>query len=66
MYKKIKFFKMFKFAAGSGARYVPSYGDRNTEAGIGRRRWPGTLQGTHCRSEGQSKRCRNSLSNTAW
>ncbi|CAI9532091.1 unnamed protein product [Staurois parvus] len=39
---------------------------RKLDAGIGRRRWPGTLQGTHRGSEGQGKRCRESLCNAAW
>ncbi|CAI9566740.1 unnamed protein product [Staurois parvus] len=40
MYKKMTFFKTFKFAAGSGARTSRCHRDRNTEAGagIGRRR----------------------------
>ncbi|CAI9615905.1 unnamed protein product [Staurois parvus] len=62
----MKFFKNFKFAAGSGARTSRRHRDQNTEAGIGRRRWPGTLQGTHCGSEGQGKCCRDSLRNAAW
>ncbi|CAI9549382.1 unnamed protein product [Staurois parvus] len=35
------------------------------DAGIGWRRWPGTLQGTNFRSAGQGKCCRESLSNAA-
>ncbi|CAI9604768.1 unnamed protein product [Staurois parvus] len=30
---------------------------------MGRRRWPGMLQGTHRGSEGQGKCCRDPLSN---
>ncbi|CAI9550356.1 unnamed protein product, partial [Staurois parvus] len=42
--------KMFKFAAGSGPR--TSHTSQRSQgpepdAGIGRRRWPVTLQGTH-------------------
>ncbi|CAI9585129.1 unnamed protein product [Staurois parvus] len=39
---------------------------RKPDAGIGRRRWPGTLQGTHRGSAGQGKCCRESLCNAAW
>ncbi|CAI9580830.1 unnamed protein product [Staurois parvus] len=39
---------------------------RKPDAGIGRRRCPGTLQGTHRGSEGQGKHCRESLCNAAW
>ncbi|CAI9589249.1 unnamed protein product, partial [Staurois parvus] len=48
IFKKMKFFKHFKLAAGSGARTsdVTGTGTRKPDAGIGRRRWPGTLQGT--------------------
>ncbi|CAI9538513.1 unnamed protein product [Staurois parvus] len=58
------FFKIFKFPAA--ARTSRRHRDRNTEAGIGRRRWPGTLQGTHRGSEGQGKLCRDSLCSAAW
>ncbi|CAI9587824.1 unnamed protein product [Staurois parvus] len=34
----MKFFKIFKFAAGSGARTSRRHRDRNTEAGC--RHWP--------------------------
>ncbi|CAI9599152.1 unnamed protein product [Staurois parvus] len=60
---------MFKFAAGSGprtSRTLAGIGTRKPDAGISWRRWPGMLQGTHRRSEGQGKRCRESLSNAAW
>ncbi|CAI9573914.1 unnamed protein product [Staurois parvus] len=59
-------FKMFKFASGSGPRKSRRHRDRNTDTGIGRRRWPGTLQEGHRGSEGQGKRCRESLSIAAW
>ncbi|CAI9574134.1 unnamed protein product [Staurois parvus] len=62
-------FKIFKFVAGSGprmSRRSQGPGTRKPDAGIGRRRWPGTLQGTHRGSEGQGKCCRKALSNTAW
>ncbi|CAI9603970.1 unnamed protein product, partial [Staurois parvus] len=36
------------------------------DAGIGRRRWPGTLQGTHRGSKGQGKLFRESLCSAAW
>ncbi|CAI9576046.1 unnamed protein product [Staurois parvus] len=67
----MSFFKNFKFAAGSGARTsrchdVTGTGTRKPDAGIGRRRWPGTLQGTYRWSAGQGKCCRDSLSNAAW
>ncbi|CAI9609784.1 unnamed protein product, partial [Staurois parvus] len=32
---------------------------RKPDPGIGRRRWPGTLQGTHRGSKGQGKGCRS-------
>ncbi|CAI9601043.1 unnamed protein product [Staurois parvus] len=41
-------------------------GTRKPDAGIGRRRWSGSWQGTHRGSEGQGKSCRESLSNAAW
>ncbi|CAI9606462.1 unnamed protein product [Staurois parvus] len=47
---------MFKFATGSGPRTSRTR-TRKPDAGIGRRRWPGTLQGGHRRSAGQGK-CR--------
>ncbi|CAI9549082.1 unnamed protein product [Staurois parvus] len=58
--------KIFKFAT---VPYIPTFagtGTRKPDAGIGRRRWPGPLQGTNRRSEGQGKCCRESLSNVAW
>ncbi|CAI9603513.1 unnamed protein product, partial [Staurois parvus] len=58
------FFKNFKFATVRPD--VTGTGTRQPDAGIGRRRWPGTLQGTHRGSEGQGKCCRDSLSNAAW
>ncbi|CAI9612979.1 unnamed protein product, partial [Staurois parvus] len=48
--KKMTFFKIFKFPR---RRRRPPYSRRHRDrtqkpdAGIGRRRWPGTLQGTH-------------------
>ncbi|CAI9570841.1 unnamed protein product [Staurois parvus] len=45
---------------------VTGTGTRKPDAGIGRRRWPGMLQGTHRGSEGQGKCCRDPLSNAAW
>ncbi|CAI9578524.1 unnamed protein product [Staurois parvus] len=45
---------------------VTGTGTRKPDAGISCRRWPGTLQGTHRGSEGQGKRCRDSLCNAAW
>ncbi|CAI9601354.1 unnamed protein product [Staurois parvus] len=65
VYKKMTVFKTLKFAAGSDPRTSRRHRDRNTEGGIGRRRWPGTLQEGHRGSEGQGKRCRKSLSNAA-
>ncbi|CAI9542517.1 unnamed protein product, partial [Staurois parvus] len=46
------FLKIFKFPAAGGcggARTSRRHRDRTQkpDAGIGRRRWPGTLQGTH-------------------
>ncbi|CAI9574029.1 unnamed protein product [Staurois parvus] len=45
---------------------VTGTGTRKPDARIGLRRWPGMLQGAHCGSKGLGKRCRDSLSNTAW
>ncbi|CAI9609233.1 unnamed protein product, partial [Staurois parvus] len=55
-------FKIFKSPAGCGPFTSQHRRERNPEAGIGRRRWPGTLQGTHRRSAGQGKCYRDSLS----
>ncbi|CAI9599093.1 unnamed protein product [Staurois parvus] len=51
------FFKIFKFPAAAGggsARASRRHRDRTQkpDAGIGRRRWPGMLQGTHRGSAG--------------
>ncbi|CAI9563299.1 unnamed protein product [Staurois parvus] len=45
---------------------ITGTGTRKPDADIGQRRWPGTLQGMHRRSEGQGKCCRDSLCNAAW
>ncbi|CAI9554246.1 unnamed protein product [Staurois parvus] len=67
MYKKMTFFKIFKFPATPPVRPdVTGTGTQKPDAGIGRRRWPGTLQGTHRGSEGQGKLCRESLCSAAW
>ncbi|CAI9531455.1 unnamed protein product [Staurois parvus] len=69
VWKKMSFFKIFKFpAAGGRARTSRRHRDRNTEAGCWhrRRRWPGTLQGTHRGSAGQGKCGRDSLCSAAW
>ncbi|CAI9602047.1 unnamed protein product, partial [Staurois parvus] len=58
------FLKNFKFPAVRPD--VTGSGTQKPDPGISRRRWPGTLQGTHCGSEGQGKCCRDSLSNAAW
>ncbi|CAI9551031.1 unnamed protein product [Staurois parvus] len=68
LYYVIIIFKKISFFKSSGARTsdVTGTGTRKPDAGIGRRRWPETLQGTHRGSEGQGKLCRESLSNAAW
>ncbi|CAI9591128.1 unnamed protein product [Staurois parvus] len=45
IFKKMTFFKNFKFAAGSGAHTSQRHRDWNTEAGIGRRRMAGDAAG---------------------
>ncbi|CAI9543610.1 unnamed protein product [Staurois parvus] len=47
-------FKIFKFPAAGGARTSRRHRDRTQkpDAGIGQRRWPGMLQGTHRGSAG--------------
>ncbi|CAI9580565.1 unnamed protein product, partial [Staurois parvus] len=45
---------------------VAGTGTRKTDAGIGRRRWPGTLKGGHRGSAGQGKCKRDSLCSAAW
>ncbi|CAI9596367.1 unnamed protein product [Staurois parvus] len=52
-------FDIFKFPASSVPirPNVAGNGTRKTDAGISQRKWPGTLQGGHRRSEGQGK-CR--------
>ncbi|CAI9600263.1 unnamed protein product [Staurois parvus] len=62
-------FKTLKLCRRIRPPYVPSLagtGTQKPDVGIGRRRWPGMLQGTHHGSEGQGKRCRESLSNATW
>ncbi|CAI9555508.1 unnamed protein product [Staurois parvus] len=68
MYKKMTFFKFSNLppVPAPVRPDVTGTGIQKPDAGIGRRRWPGTLQGTHRRSEGQGKCCRESLSNAAW
>ncbi|CAI9579627.1 unnamed protein product [Staurois parvus] len=60
-------FKIFEFPAvlSPVCPDVAGNGTRKTDAGIGRRRWPGTLQGGHRGSAGQGKCWRESLSNAA-
>ncbi|CAI9554376.1 unnamed protein product [Staurois parvus] len=60
------FLKNLKFPASAPVR--PDVTGTGTQklAGIGRRRWPGTLQGTHRGSERQGKCCRDPQSNAAW
>ncbi|CAI9589326.1 unnamed protein product, partial [Staurois parvus] len=50
-------FDIFKFPAGSVPVRpdVAGNGTRKMDAGIGWRRWPGTLQGEHRGSAGQGK-----------
>ncbi|CAI9595968.1 unnamed protein product, partial [Staurois parvus] len=50
-------FDIFKFPASSVPVRpdVAGNGTQKTDADIGRRRWPGTLQGGHRRSAGQDK-----------
>ncbi|CAI9592228.1 unnamed protein product [Staurois parvus] len=59
---------MFKFVAVPAPVRPDARRDQNTEAGCRHRpeEMAGTLQGTHCGSKGQGKRCRESLSYTAW
>ncbi|CAI9561640.1 unnamed protein product, partial [Staurois parvus] len=60
--------KNFLICRRSWSQYVPTLAGTGTwkpDAGIGWRRWPGTLQGTHRGSEGQGKGCRESLSNVS-
>ncbi|CAI9547812.1 unnamed protein product [Staurois parvus] len=68
MTAKMTFFKNFKFPNFSifVRPDVTGTGTQKLDAGIGRRRWPGTLQGTHRGSEGQGKCCRDPQSSAAW
>ncbi|CAI9544745.1 unnamed protein product, partial [Staurois parvus] len=57
----VTFLKFLNFQPGSIPPYVPTLtgnGTQKTDAGIGRRRWLGTLQGGHRGSAGQGKCCR--------
>ncbi|CAI9535388.1 unnamed protein product [Staurois parvus] len=56
---------MFSFPTGSVPVRPDARRERKMDAGIGQRRWPGTLQGRHRGSEGQRKCWRESLSNAA-
>ncbi|CAI9608371.1 unnamed protein product, partial [Staurois parvus] len=47
VWKKMAFLKIFKFPPASVRPDVTGTGTQKQDAGIGRRRWPGTLQGTH-------------------
>ncbi|CAI9599615.1 unnamed protein product [Staurois parvus] len=69
MYKKMTFFKIFKFPTGSGARTSRRHRDQNTEAGCRHRveEMAGDAAGDTLRgSAGQGKLCRESLCNAAW
>ncbi|CAI9613425.1 unnamed protein product [Staurois parvus] len=67
--KKMTFFFKFSNFPSQPAPVRPDVtgtGTQEPNAGIRRRRWPGTLQGTHRGSQGQGKCCRDSLCSAAW